>query len=74
MKKENKTRIGHQFLSVLLGVMTTLVIKEALALNEDLTLTIITMVSIVFWYLYIDLLLWIASKIPDEKKKETKEV
>ena len=78
MKKESVTSIGHQILSVFLGVMTTLVIKEALtrpqALNENMTLTIITMVSIVLWYLYIDILMWAAKKIPDEKQKETKEM
>ena len=73
-RKKVLLELGQMVLALFLGDMTALAFIKAGYLKGDLMAGIGIIGSVVLWFIYIDLLKWLATKVPNEKRKQENEV
>jgi hypothetical protein len=75
-RKNQLMDLGQLSLSLLLGNLLAMAFITAGYVDgkDDLWVAIAVLGMSVFWFVYIDLLKWIAKKVPDEKRKQETEV
>jgi len=67
--KKTLMEFGQVLLALFIGNMTALTFIKAGYLKGDTMIVLGVVLSNILWFTYIDLLKWLAKKIPDEVKK-----